>query len=60
MKYGSYCKDALQLLNIKTVCGDKCPIFNKCPRLILEDATDEAINEAIKAMIKIVKKGEDK
>ncbi len=56
MKHDIYCKDALQLLNIKTVCGDTCPIFKNCPRLILEDATDEAINEAVKEMIKITKK----
>ena len=57
---GAYCKDALKLLGIKVVCGDKCPLFLTCPRLIIEDATDMAIEQAIKEMIKIVKKGRDK
>ena len=47
-----YCKDALKLLKIKVVCGKDCPIVNDCPRLIIEDATDIAIEEAIKAMIR--------
>ena len=47
-----YCKDALKLLNKKVVCGKDCPILKDCPRLILEDATDIAIEKAIKAMLK--------
>lgn len=57
MKHDKYCDDALKLSNIKIVCGKDCPLFKNCPRLILEDATDEAINEAIEVMIEIVKKG---
>ncbi len=34
----TYCPDALKLLNKKIVCGKDCPIYKKCPRLILEDA----------------------
>lgn len=56
MKTNKYCKDALQLLNIKTVCGEDCPLFKDCPRLILEDATDSAIEQAIETMIKIKRK----
>ena len=48
-----YCKDALKLLGVKIVCGKDCPIFTNCPRLILEDATDIAVERAIKAMIKV-------
>ena len=48
----SYCKDAFSLLKMKMVCGKDCPIFKNCPRLILEDATDIAIEKAIKAMMK--------
>ena len=53
-----YCKDAHKLLGVKVVCGKDCPILNKCPRLILEDATDIAIEKAIKAMVKM--KGNNK
>lgn len=47
-----YCKDALKLLKKKVVCGKDCPILTSCPRLILEDATDIAIEKAIEAMFK--------
>ena len=51
-----YCPDAKKLLNINTVCGKDCPIFKKgCPRLMLEDATDKAIEKAMDAMIDIMK-----
>ncbi len=50
----NYCKDALKLLKKKVVCGKGCPIFTNCPRLILEDATDAAIERAIKAMIEVM------
>lgn len=46
-----HCKDALRLLGIKVVCGKDCPITKNCPRLILEDATDMAIEQAITAMM---------
>ena len=49
-----YCKDALKLLNKKIVCGKDCPIFNKCPRLIMEDATDKAIELSIKRMMEVI------
>ena len=48
----NYCRDALKLLKKKVVCGKDCPIYQSCPRLILEDATDIAIEKAIKAMLK--------
>jgi hypothetical protein len=57
MTKAKYCKDALQLLGIKTVCGADCPLLKKCPRLILEDATDAAITEAMQTMIQITKAG---
>ena len=50
----TYCKDALKLLGKKVVCGRDCPILKNCPRLILEDATDGAIERAILMMIKAV------
>ena len=49
-----YCRDALKLLKKKVVCGLTCPIFGKCPRLILEDATDAAIDKAIQAMMGVI------
>ena len=52
-----YCRDALRLLKRKVICGKDCPIYGvageTCPRLILEDATDTAIEKAIMAMIQI-------
>lgn len=52
-----YCKVALKLIGIETVCGRGCPIFNDCPRLIMENAglkidaiSNKAIERAIKAM----------
>ena len=48
-----YCKDAFKLWGKKVICGQACPILENCPRLIMEDATDEAINKAIKAMMEI-------
>ena len=48
----TYCKDALNLLGKKIICGKACPILKNCPRLILEDASDMAIEKAIKAMFK--------
>ena len=52
----NYCKDATRLLKINVICGKDCPIFENCPRLILEDATDKAIEKAIEAMIRNEKK----
>lgn len=49
-----YCKDALRLMGVKVVCGKGCPIFENCPRLIIEDATDEAIDKAIIRLIEII------
>ena len=52
-----YCKDALKLLKKKIVCGKDCPIYGlvgeDCPRLILENANDIAIEKAIRALLKI-------
>lgn len=56
MDTSEYCKDALELLNIKTLCVG-CPLLDGCPRLILEDATDAGVNGAIAALVKIKKKG---
>lgn len=49
-----YCKDALRLLHKKIIGCDTCPIMSECPRLILEDATDEAVDKAIEAMVKVL------
>ena len=53
-----YCKDAVKLLGKNVVCGRGCPIYGiagkKCPRLILEDATDSAIEKAILAMMEVL------
>ena len=51
----TYCKDAKKLLGIDVVCGKDCPIIRKCPRLIMEDATDKAISKAIETLIKVMK-----
>jgi len=51
---GCYCKDALQLAGVKTICGETCPLFKDCPRLILEDAADAAIDKAVEGMMRIV------
>ncbi len=48
-----YCKDVQKLLGIKAVCGQKCPLIDNCPRLILEDALDTGIKKASKALLKI-------
>jgi len=50
-----YCGLAQRLLKINTVCGVGCPIYENCPQLIMEDATDKAIERAIKEMVRIVK-----
>ena len=59
----AYCKDAFKLLKIKVfncvktdleIKGfvSECPLYGKagekCPRLILEDATEEAIDAMLK------------
>ena len=49
-----YCKDALKLLGRKVICGKGCPLLDRCPRLIMEDATDIAIEKAMIAMMEIV------
>ena len=54
MNKKGYCKDALKLLKRKVVCGKDCPILSNCPRLIMEDATDQAIEQAIKAMMEVI------
>ncbi len=51
----TYCKVALKLLGVKTVCGVNCPMFKNCFVLILEDATDSAIEKVSDAILKIVK-----
>ena len=54
MSKQEYCKDALKLLGKKVVCGKDCPIIGNCPRLIIEDATDDAINKAMTAMTEVL------
>jgi len=49
-----YCEIATRLLKINTVCGKNCPIYENCPQLIMEDATDKAIEMAIKRMIEVL------
>ncbi len=51
-----YCGDALKMLGINVVCGKKCPLFGKCPRIIMEDGIDEVVTKSIDAMIKGLKK----
>ena len=55
-----YCQDAKKMLGIKVICGQECPLIDKCPRLILEDLTEEAIEKAIEAMVEAVKRDETK
>ncbi len=54
----NYCEDALKLLGKKVECGKKCPIFDNCPRLILEDMTEAAIEKAMEAMLNAYIKGD--
>ncbi len=44
----NYCEDALKLLGKKVQCGKKCPKFDNCLRLIIEDVFEEATEEIIK------------
>lgn len=54
-----YCKLARKLLKKEVVCGMDCPIYGvageKCPKLIMEDASDIFIEKAIKAMMRVLK-----
>ena len=54
-----YCEIATRLLKINTVCGKDCPIYNNCPQLIMEDATDKAVERAIEAMMRNLKNEKD-
>uniref|UniRef100_A0A6M3Y2F1 Uncharacterized protein n=1 Tax=viral metagenome TaxID=1070528 RepID=A0A6M3Y2F1_9ZZZZ len=49
-----YCEIATRLLKINTVCGKDCPIYENCPQLIMEDASDKMIKSAIEAMLRSV------
>ncbi len=51
-----YCKLAKKILKRDIICGQECPLLEDCPRLIMEDATDEAVNKAVDAMIKSLQK----
>ncbi len=48
------CPDARKLLKVEVTCGKDCPMFSKCPRLILEDATDKAIGVAMKMIVRMI------
>jgi len=50
-----YCELATKLLKINIVCGKHCPIYKDCPQLILEDASDKMIKQAIEAMLRLHK-----
>jgi len=50
----NYCDIATRLLKINTVCGTDCPIYKNCPQLIMEDASDKMIKDAIEAMLRSV------
>ncbi len=62
----NYCKDALKLcLKGKVTCSNKCPVFQNCPLLILQNADldadeirEKARPKAIKAMMEVI--GENK
>ena len=53
MEHRVFCKDAQKLLKINVVCGKDCPIYDNCPRLIMEDAADKAVEKAMAAMKEI-------
>ncbi len=53
-----YCEDAQKLLKINVVCGGGCPIVKRCPRLILEDITDEAVERLIKILLETMSEKE--
>ena len=56
----SYCKVALKLRGIKTICNKDCPLYNgDCPEIIMEDTLreawvkmDKSILEAVDAMLR--------
>lgn len=52
-----FCKDAKRWLKIEVICGKDCPIVKKCPRLIMEDANDKAIEQAMLAMKEVIDAG---
>lgn len=61
---GDYCKIASEIFNRYYVCGQKCPIYKNCPKLIMEDANlevseiqDKATDKALRAMLKAVRNG---
>uniref|UniRef100_A0A6M3JIS0 Uncharacterized protein n=1 Tax=viral metagenome TaxID=1070528 RepID=A0A6M3JIS0_9ZZZZ len=49
-----YCEVATRLLKINTVCGKDCPIYENCPQLIMEDASDKMVKDAIEAMLRSI------
>jgi len=52
----AYCKDAQEYLGINVICGEACPLLLRCPRLIMEDATDQGVSKAILAMKELYEK----
>jgi hypothetical protein len=43
------------LLGQDVVCGkSSCPIFDKCPRIMMEEATDAAVDRVIDTILEIV------
>ena len=46
---------AQEILKEDIVCSAECPLTEDCPRLIMEDATDEAVEKALDAMIRLIK-----
>lgn len=55
----SFCKDAYKLFGIKILCGKDCPIYKKCPRIIIEDTSDKMANEIMKEFIRNYEKSRD-
>jgi len=47
-----YCKDAYKLFKIKILCGSDCPIYKKCPRIIIEDASDKVADKIMREFIR--------
>lgn len=51
----NYCKLAQKVLKRDIICGKDCPLLENCPRLILENASDEAIEKATNALLESLK-----
>lgn len=50
-----FCGLAKKIIKEDIICSGDCPLIEKCPRLIMEDAIDKAVESAVTAMIGLIK-----